>query len=324
MKIKILSILSFTMLLFAACENELEEAVAFDVNATAEGSTMSGDTLVVKKSTPINFLFSGNADFITFYNGNAGSEYSKRNLLESPVAETTSELKFGAMPQYGVFNGTLNVYLSTSFEGLLLNNKAIDSTAVAAHKWIDITSLCNLSTASGSTKNAVVPLQEYLGKRITIAFRYKTEQNATTQPTWEITNLQIVNTLTSGSSSTLKASTMGFGVLDMLSLTTPYKNTTGPGNWDISSVASATPKMRIGSSPAGQPMNEDWLISNPIVINSRMPDAGTAIKAMASRLDSYQYKFDAVGKYTVSFVAIKGNYLKNSEVVKELIVKVIE
>lgn len=323
MKYKIVSIATIALIMFSACTNDLDQKIVFNVSASSIGSKVIGDTIIVSKSVPVKFDFSGNPDFINFYSGEPGKEYSKRDLTISPVDETTSVLKFSSMPQYGTIAGTLKVYLSTSFTGLLQNNKALDSATVVSHSWVDITSLCNLPTTSGSMKDAVVPLQDYLGKNITIAFKYKTTQNTSTQPTWEVSNLQIVNTLTSGTSYTFNASSMGFGALDMLSATAPYKITSGSGNWDLSSIAASPSKMRVQSSGAGLPINEDWLISSPRLVNSRTPDVGMSIKAMANRLDSYQYTFNNAGTYKVTFNTIIHNYHYNSELNKIVIIKVL-
>lgn len=323
---KILIVL-FSSFVFWSCENDLKQPVKFEVTASTASGALSGNAFSVAPGTPVKFNFTGDPDFITFFSGETGHEYSKRNLLETPVNEITSTLKFTAKPQYGVIPGTLKVLLSTNFTGLIgmpVTNKKADSLAVAKEQWINITDACTLPTVSNGTADAAVPLNDYLGKKLTIAFRYKTDQNTGVQPTWIITNLKIENKTTSGAVSSLMAGTMGFKALDMLSTTTPYKNDGGAGFWDLRNVArtSPDPEIRVASSPIGSPINDDWAISNPILINSRPGDTGVGIKKLAIDINTYTYTFNTAGTYVVTFVARNANYQASSEIVKEFTVTV--
>ena len=322
--IKILIMLSL-IFAFGSCENDLKQPVKFEVTASTAAGTLSGSAFSVAPGTPVTFNFTGDPDFITFFSGENGHEYSKINLFEIPVSEITSTLKFTAKPQYGVVTNTLKVFLSTNFTGLRglpVTNKQTDSLAIVKEKWIDITDACGLPTASNATSNAEIALKDYLGKKLTLAFRYKPEQNTAVQPTWIITNLRIENQ-TAAAVSVLPASMMGFKALDMFSSNT-YKNDGGAGVWDLRNIARTTsdPEIRIASSPAGSPINEDWLISNPIVINSRPGDKGLAIKKVSDDLPAYTYTFNTAGTYVVTFVARNANYQASSEIVKEFTVTV--
>lgn len=318
-KINILIVL-FVSTVMWSCEDPLKQQVNFNVNASTDAGAISGTTFNITAGTPVTFNFSGNPDFITFYSGEAGHEYDKRNLLETPAEDITSLLKFNAKPQYGVIEGTLKVFLSTSFEGLRGNDKKADSLAIINNQWTDITSLCNLPTVSNGTVDLALPLNDYLGKKLTVAFQYKTDQNTTTQPTWIISGLLIENTIkSSGAISSIKASTMGFQVLDMLAATSPYKNTGGSGTWSLANIAT---EMRMQSSPSGALFNNDWLISNPILVNSRPADLGVAIKKIALDVNSYTYAFKTPGTYVVTFLGRNENYKASSEVARQFTVTV--
>lgn len=320
-KIIILTI-ALTMIFMVGCENSLEKSIAFDVTPQVESGSVSGSTINVPAGTQVTFNFTGDPDFITFFSGEPGHEYAKKDLLEIPASDITSVLKFDNMPQYGTIPNTLKLYVSTDFTGLTGKNKQTDSTMIVSHQWKEISDLANFSTASNKTNQSAIPLDEYLGKKLTIAFKYDPNQNSATQPTWVITNLVVENTTKSNNAvSQIKASTMGFTALDMIS-TTPYKNNGGAGVWDLRNIGAANSVMRIQSSPSGQPINEDWLISNPIVINSRPADTGVGIKKMSVDLNSYKYIFSTPGTYTVTFLGRNSNYEHFSEMIKEFTVTV--
>ncbi len=317
-KIKILTIL-FLSLMIWSCENELTKKVEFNVSASTDDNLSSSSEITVDSGNLVTFNFTGDPDFITFYSGEPGHEYSKKDLLTIPSDEITSKLKFTAEPQWGKIEGTLKVFLSTSFQGLRGNDKQKDSVAILANNWKDISDVCNLPTVNKEAVDVEVPIDEYLGKKLTIAFHYKPETNTTTQPTWIISGLNIENTLKSTNGvSKIVAASMGFQAFDMVS-STPYLAKGGSGVWNLSKIKS---QIRIQSSPSDAPLNNDWLISNPIVINSRKGDKGTAIKKVSIDLDSYKYTFKKPGTYTVTFVAKNANYKTSSEIIKHITVKV--
>jgi len=329
-KIYILSIFILTFL--AGCEGALEEKVKFDLTVSSEGSSMIKDTVVVKKSTNVQFNFSGNPDFITFYSGEAGHEYSKKNLTESPVDEINSKLEFSVKTQYGnvaTVEGSLKVYLSTEFSGLLKNNKQKDSVNVEQTAWVDITEVCGIPQKNGVTSGLLtLPLNDYLGKRLTLAFLYSPKNNTAAQPVWEIYNLKIVNSdkVTEETVGQVQAKDFGFTPLDMTALTDAYKTVTNntEGVWNISNAGASTSLIRIHSSGAGKALHKDWLISNPIIINARTPDSGEGIKTITGRLDSYTHQYSKTGVYTVTMIGRKDNFETSSEIIKEVVIKVID
>ncbi len=312
-----------SFLLFAGCTNELDKELIFNFEiATAETQTV-GDTLVIKKSLPLKFNLSGNYDFLSFYSGETGHEYAKHDIKSYAKDDiNTSVLSFGAMPQYGTIAGTLRVFISESFQGLKLYNSKLDSTTIATHNWVEITEQCNLPTTSAQVLQTSLSLIEYCDKDISLAFLYKTNQNTASQPTWEIRDLKITNTLKNGAISVIKAVDLGFSALDMFNLN---GQTATNGVWNLNNIALITnPVMRIQSSPVGAVMNEDWLISTPSKINRRLPDTAVAIGDIATTTETFSYKYSSAGVYNVTFVAKKANLENKSDNTKTLIVKVID
>lgn len=316
------------LLLMAGCDDRLKEDVKLDVSVVSEGSYKEGDILVVKKSTDVVFNFSGKPDFISFYSGETGHAYKHRTRTLLSEDEITSELKFSSFAQYGTIPGSFKVYLSTSFGEMSLDkNKQTDSLSIINHNWIDISDLCNLPIVSATTlRDAVIPLDSYLGKRLNIAFQYKPLNNTTAQPTWEVQSLMIINkSKEDGSEASLLASTMGFTAFDMYaSGQAAYQTGTTAGIWNVSNIAASPSKIRMQSSSIGADLNVDWLISKPIVINACTPDTGVGIKTITNSLNSYKYQYSKPGTYTITFVGRNSNFEASSEVVRELTIKVID
>ncbi len=329
-KIYILSILFISFL--TGCEDGLEEKVKFDMTVVSEGSSMIKDTIVVKKSTDVQFNFSGNPDFITFYSGESGHVYSKRNLTESPIDKINSKLEFSVKTQYGnaaTVAGSLKVFLSNEFEGLYKNDKQRDSISVETTKWVDVTEECGIPQKVGITSGVLtLSLNEYLGNRLALAFLYSPKDNSQAQPVWEIYNLKIINTdkETGETEGRIQTKDFGFTPLDMYAVTNAYKTVTDntEGVWNTSKAISDPSTIRIHSSSTGKPLHKDWLISNPIIINARTPDGGVGIKTITNRLDSYTHQYDKAGVYTITMIGRNNNFEAASEVIREVVIKVVE
>ncbi|MEI8085731.1 MAG: DUF5017 domain-containing protein [Paludibacter sp.] len=329
MKISILSILSSVLLFFTACQNGLENDItSFDVTAASVGSTKSGDTLIVKKATAIDFTLSGDADLITFFSGELDHKYSEDNLNRiSENLISNSRLQFLNTPTDGIIPGTLKVYISTTFNGLLKNNKKADSIAVVTHNWIDITDSCKLSSTSGIASSSSYSLKKYMNDRLrlTVAFKYKTDQNTGIQPTWSIKDFKVICKYTAGDSLLFRAVSMGFTPLDMYNYTTAYANSSSKaGSWNTGGFIATPSELKILKSDIGTAMHEDWLISNPIVVNGRTPDTGLPVKPISNIVDTYQYKFSTSGVYTATFLAQRANYVHADKVLKSIIIKVVD
>lgn len=325
-KIFILSILIISFL--TGCDDGLEEKVKFDMTVVSEGSSIIKDTLVVKKSTDVQFNFSGNPNFITFYSGESGHVYAYRDRTLLSKDEITSELRFSSFAQYGTIPGAFKVYLSTAFGEMSLDkDKTADSTKIVTHNWIDISDQCNLPTTSSTTlRDAVVPLDEYLGQDLIIAFLYQPLNNTAAQPTWEIQSLRIVNTSkVDGSESILAASSMGLTPFDIYAEgTAAYQSGTVSGIWNLSNIAATPPRLRMQSSSVGVAINKDWLITKPVVINACTPDRGVGIKTITNRQNSYTYRYDKAGVYVVTMIGRNNNFEIESEAIREIVIKVID
>lgn len=121
-------------LFFGACSDGLDEAVGLHVKvATNENVSFDGQIITAKKGTPIEFILSGDPDFLTFFSGEAGSkyEYRERETID-PSQIKSSMLNFSIWFQYGNPSTTLekHVYISDEFTGLYKDNFEADSLLV--------------------------------------------------------------------------------------------------------------------------------------------------------------------------------------------------
>jgi hypothetical protein len=325
-KIILKSILFVTLFLslfhLTGCSDELTNKLLLDYKILNQNTTYSGDTIVLSKSSSLQLSLTGEYDFLTFYSGEAGHEYAKRDVKTIGKDDfSSSVLSFEAMPQYGIIPGTLRVFISDSFEGMCLFDKKQDSVLIASHNWIEITDSCNLPVTSAQVKQSSVSIFDYLDKNISVAFLYQTNQNTSAQPTWEIRDLKITNIFVNESVNTIKAVDMGFSALDMYNLNGLSSSSSV---WNLNNIASRTnPVMRIQSSPAEASLNQDWLISTPFKINRRLPDTGIAINDITAEYKNFEYSYAEPGVYNACIAASRNNFKNSQEITKELLIKII-
>ena len=268
------------------------------------------DTAIIAPvGSKITFDFEGEPDFISF---------SYERFLP-----TNATLKFATQAAWGThIENTLQVLVSDSFDGLsykLVNNNldsidvpvfdfSLDSVNVATHQWTDITNLSNLPTTSNQKQVAVIPINEYRGKNLVIAFRYKTEFAADWQPSWTVSDLEIENTRITNDDnvSTYLAAIMGFTSFDILNRSNAYRNEYVSGVWSTTNTAA----MQIRQTARNNALNEDWLISRPIEVPLGLTENSVpkGLKNTTLAVDNYSHTFNDIGEYVVTFKASNYNY----------------
>lgn len=340
MKLHNLIITAGAALICTACETELKDDVSFDAGiVTNENTTFDGHIYTVKKGKTVTFYFNGTPDFITFFSGEAGSNYQYRNRTTIDNNEIKSSvLSFTIQNQYGTEasnTGVVTMFCSDDFTGLLKNDFKSDSVLVESFGWNDLVAQSELPQKP-ETKTFNVDLNEHLGKPFTIAIRYKALNNSSNQPRVYFKNLQIVNTMKNGQQTTLPAGALGFTALNMMNnhhladqeVAKPvgydraYGTVTNstPGLWNLST----TTNFYIHSSPSGNALKYAWLVSNPIVINACEPDAGVKVKDISQDIQTYDYTYNKVGTYNATFLVRNANYKHSSEKIVHVIVNVVE
>jgi plastocyanin len=326
-----IGIASFTL---ASCENELTKNAELTVNvATNNDVTFDGQTITVKKGTPVDFLFSGNPDYLTFYSGESGKEYKYRERTTVDATDVTSStLKFTLTPQYGNPANILTMYVSDDFPGLDKKNFTADSVLVENHAWKE---LIPASDFSQTVKNQTfeIDMKSYLGKRIAVAICYRGQSKAVAQTRFTFNNMQITNEMTNGQKTAFTASSFGFTPVNMQNRLNLSDQTSMTSNRAYGTVTNNTAGIWnfkdmnaffIHSSNANTVLKYSWLVSNLFVVNACSPDTGTGLKNITQSLDTYSYTYNTSGTYTVNFVGTNGNYKQETSVVREYKVVVLE
>lgn len=345
-------------LMSAGCEGEMNKDVALSVVAEQTDNVKTvGDTIVVKAGEPVNFLFSGDPDFITFYSGEAGSKYIYRNRTEvaaEDIASSTLSFKvwyqYGKLPDMSQAGATslVSMFISDSFTGLAKNDFTADSTLVESFSWKPLVADADMpQTIKGSEAKAdaySIDMMPYVTSTFTLAIRYCSKSvpmkadgvsSVSAQPKAYFSGMTIVNKMKDGTTTKLYASDFGLTPVNMfchLNLTDQKTMTTNreygsvtnntSGFWNL--TGASTGSFFIHSSNAGTHYKYTWLVSNPIRMNLCSPDKGTAIKAINNDLGNYSYTYATPGVYTATFVAANDNYKHTSAVVREVNVKVVK
>lgn len=262
------------LFLLASCNKTLKvDPVSLEVS-TASASYNAGDT--------VNFMFKGQPDIITFYSGEPGNNYENRDRT---IAKGAPQMQFTSYAQYGTQDSTLQLLVSTDFNG------NYDSADIYKATWTDITDKATLSTGSPDDSSGIVDLLAYTAgnKPIYIAFKY-TGDSSSTQRTWTIQDFQINLLQDDGSIS---------AVADMVSAGWTAVNIKNAQKvWSISAS-----QLKIAGGGKGTDNNEDWLITSALNTNKVLPDVGVVIKNITIALPDYTHIYSKPGSYKAVFIA---------------------
>ena len=244
-------ILTLGTLLFASCEKELDRDLT-DVSvtvATNENVRYEGNILTVKKGTPVEFLFHGDPDYISFFSGEIGHQYIYRDRKEISVEDIVScDFKFSIWAQYGVANSCKDqfdvLYLAEEedpdnqgntifFPGMSKNNFEADSVLVEKNTpWKELITRAQLPqapvTSAAGALSFSKSVKEYIGKKLTLALVLNRDQKEAisannpedpeatiVQSTFNILNMCVETKWKNGRVTTTYASSFGFTPLNM-------------------------------------------------------------------------------------------------------------
>jgi len=329
-KLKIILLTVIVNLGMNSCKNELTTPLLFDVK-TETATTIVNDTVIVKKNTVLNFNFEGNPQFISFFSGEAGKEFLYFNSSVIPESEIDScFLKFDVTPTgvEGSIENTLSLLISDKFPGLFGGSSAPayakDSANVRNindYNWVDLTLACDFPKTSGTKKSVKLNMLPYLSKNVSLQFKYLTKRNDVDQPKWTIANLKFVRYQKGKAAVEIPAASLAFKPFDIVNQSTAYA-VLGAGVWSKSNPAN----MFINSTLAGNVLNEDFLISTPILLNPlTTASTGDLVKNLSVDVTTYSYAYSTKGIYTATFVATNVNYLdKGQKKIVSFIIKVID
>jgi len=297
-----------------SCKKEVDD-VDFSVDLSSTNSYEAGQ--------PVTFNIMGNPNYITFYSGEYGADYTFKNVTSFNEPNMKAFLRFTSKVESAAANNTLSVLMNDGFNGLVANNYKTDSTSIVDAQWNDLTTLAALPTSQNQEKDTEIDITNYLNKQTTIAFKYATIPQATVQqPKWTISNFRIVLQLANGYEKESQDSLRrGFLPFDFNNKTAPYTIGAVAGRWNIISNQKS---FVMTNTAAGltQTSNLDYVISRPMLLNQVSPDMGIAIKSVKDRINSYSYIFAQPGTYQVTFVAKNATSKSEKEIVKHLTVNI--
>ncbi|SEN91335.1 protein of unknown function [bacterium A37T11] len=314
-KMKIM--LRYVMMLLAAtslysCQKDGVDQPDFEVN-TSTLSYQVGDT--------VQFNFSGNPNFITFYSGEPGYRYEYRDRTS---ASGTPTLQFTSALNAGSQANTLHLLVSTDFSGVTISDTVATAAAITAATWTDITSRATLATSGTAVTSGIIDLSDISagGKPVYIAFKY-TAASGSVQNKWTISALTVTNTLADGTAYTIanlnystSAITSNFAGVSTFSpgwVGIPVKNTL---NWVITG---GTSLVITGAATADLATSdtETWTLMGPLDLQKVTPEVGIAVKSANAVVNSYSYTFKSAGTFSAKFVAYNENVSAREEKTKE-------
>lgn len=330
-----LSALSFT-----ACSDGLKEDLK-DVNVTVEANEQvayDGQTITVKRGTPVKFNITGEPDNITFFSGETGHNFDYRNRTTiDPSLIESSKLTVKIYAQYGsAYKDLFSMYVSDEFPGLYKNDFGADCQLVKDFgTWKDWVPADELPKKAGEKVFKEMDLTSYLGKNMTLAIHVHPHDASTIQPKLNFSQVKISNVLKNGVKTEIFASSMGFTPVnvwssDLTDITIDpnlkknpgYYNSNGEliesalwygtvtnniwGMWNLKETANGSFYVQSVAEKKG--VRESWLVSDYLVINACTPDKGEPLKDMTSRFNSYEYTYNQVGTYKATFYVTNANY----------------
>lgn len=287
------------LMVAGACTKKEVSSVSFNVTTVSTLYNV-GDT--------VNFIMSGNPDYIVFYSGENGHRYQNRNRIS--VIGGIPILSFLSYEQYtrDTTTNSLHLLVSKDFNG------NYDSSAVDSATWIDISNRATLSTGKSNTTSGNINLSDFVSQDtpVYLAFKYTDQQNGVNyQRNWTITNLALINYLPDSSTTTL---------LNISSSNTWLSvNTSGTSvNWGVTNSY-----LKIAGGSPTVPSNEVYLISKPVNLTAVLPDTGIPLKTISDNpLQIYPYIFTKSGTYTVTFDARNANVYSGTSTTKTIILTI--
>lgn len=249
----------------------------------------------------VNFHFTGNADFVTFWSGEEGTNYDHRE--RTILTDGLVSMSFTSSVQFGQQQRNLQVYLSNDFTG------EYTPEGIESATWIDLTDRFTYGTNTSFAYSGLVDVSDVLepATPFYIGFKYEGQPvvGGVTQRTWSVNALNITNTFPGDRVTQLMTqATAGYLFVDILN---PNNFWAFNGNIIV---------FRPNSSTVA---SLDWAITAPIVADRTDPDVGFAIKGFADNtLESHQHSYDTPGNYKVVFVASNATVDGQETVVREL------
>jgi hypothetical protein len=269
------------------------------------------DVLNYKVGDPVRFSFSGKADYVYFFSGELGKEYSKRSVYENDV-NGNGEFSFNSNVSGGTSTiKNIRVLVSNDF------NSIYDRENVQKATWIDITDKVVLGTTTTNVSSGIIDLTPYQAadKPLFIAYRYLGQDTQNfSQRTWTIGAFS-VKTKHADGEVYVNAASFSAGVFANVSFD---ENTT---NWTLNSSTIT----HVGLA-AGNDDDDDWAISKAIDLKTAVGDATGVVTLRTLNTGftptSYEYVYTTPGTYKATVAAVNATSEGSKEKVKEFVIVV--
>lgn len=312
---------------FASCDPDSVDNVKFDVTLQNGGTVTAGQDAV--------FLFSGNADYISFYSGCPENNYDNRHRTEAELKEL--KMSCTVRQQYNdrdyLNREIFFIYLSTDFSGIYTPEEVNKATwkPISGREYnhlpIPVPASASPVEASGN-----IDLSAFGGLECDfyIAFLYKAPGRAaipstngdgryTNRPRIDVSDLNLQKTTTDGQKINLENTVTGWGFRPV------YQQSAENKNYQVNDngLLFQPQKAEVDATTGKEPDEIVWMVSSLIRPKTVEPDRGTPIKSMEANLTSYACTYKEPGTYTATFVATNANLWNGDRVVKQLTVNVI-
>lgn len=306
---KTIFVLSVLGLFLAACtEKEIQAPNDFEVSVAKA---------TYKLSDSVQFNLSGVPDNITFYSGEPGNEYDKRNFFSSD--EGTLTLQFNSQTRAGAtLPRNIAVLISTDFNG------EYTEQAVKAAKWTDITSRAVLPANTASNADVAsgeINLDDLKvkGRPMYLAFRYVSENaTATAQRYWNMGRMFLINKVP-GNGDFEITSTIEKGLFQVVEFQ-------GADNkWTVNTGTATSHRLIHTANAINTQPDDDWVISRGFQVFQSLGHIKNAVNVKSisgSAPKTFSWLYSTPGTYKATFIALNTNRDIQKEVIKEVWVTV--
>lgn len=295
MKNRYLSLIALATIAMAGCQK---------ADIPNGGLTIS--STVVDAGTPVEFTYAGDAQYISFFSGEAGNEYGSADLkeLEGIVAVSFTHRSYNNDPTNT--RGWMTLWYSTSYR---------DGDGFKPEQWTEITDKFNLGLnfpwAGGTGTNVaeLTRLPDIQGEKVTFAFRCESFDGQ--QSRWRWNNFaiksyipkldQTINVATFN--PTKPEHNVGYTIF----------NLAGDDSWAFNKGSQCfmfwgndgddDPVTAYGTMPKYQP-EEDWLLLPTVDISKTLykGDEGVSVKTPEIPTNSWKHTYTTPGVYKVAVV----------------------
>lgn len=299
------------------CEQgNIYEPLDFSVRLSSENTYVAGE--------PVVFDFKGNADYITMWSGDTGHEYKYRDRSEVAMEDILScTLKLSVAQAYGeadVDNRYCDILATDKFPGLSGTDAQADRILVNGigpdhADWEEL----QYENQNNRKSIASVPKVEYTYDITKYAGNFSFLLHFHHEATQRMRTFAFSNIKVAVQFKGYNPVEYGYSDLGFVPFSTTEEHADDPYIHNAGGNGIVKFQGQTGSNSAGQiviqgfnvgaqkPIDQ-WVVMNPITLNSISPDTCINIKGVSDDISSYAYVYDKPGTYTATFIAGTGNY----------------